>query len=335
MISQKIKDKALQLGYTACGIIPAATFSEYTQYLEDRANSFPESQTLYKRLYALAQPPEKSKSIIVCTWRYNRYKIPEQLDGMIGKLYQFETIDTADNEYKEYNEFEEYLKTLGMGILEGYIPNRWAAAKAGLGKFGRNNFIFDPEHGSYIWIDTWAVDTELDYDSALENTTLSACNDKCNKCIEACPTKALSGKFSMDRGKCVAQISFFSKDIPKEGIRAQMGSWIYGCDTCQDACPLNKGKFTAKEEFPNISEYEKYLKLEEILQMDEGTYANVIYPRFGYAGKDGLWLWKCNALRSMVNSGHEKYHGLIKQYCDDPDERISEMAKWGCDKLGI
>ena len=69
--------------------------------------------------------------------------------------------------------------------------------------------------------------------------------------------------------------------------------------------------------------------------MDEETYINIINPRFWYTGKDGLWLWKCNALRNMINSGLNEYHQLIKQCCDDTDERIREMARWGCDKLNI
>ena len=140
----------------------------------------------------------------------------------------------------------------------------------------------------------------------------------------------------MDRGKCIAQLSFYSKDIPPEDIRTQMGSWLYGCDVCQDVCPLNKDKFTETEDFPPLAEYEEYLELEKILEMDEDTYINILYPRYYYTGKEGLWLWKCNALRSMINSGDDKYHHIIKKCCDNPDKRIKEMAKWwGCKNLNI
>ena len=335
MIAQDIKHMALQLGYTACGIIPSVSFDEYKQYLDERVNSFPESKKLYKPLYGLVKPPENSKSIIVCTWRYNRYKMPDHLDGVIGKLYLFDIVGAAWRENEAYIEFENYINSLDINILEGYIPDRLAAAKAGLGKFGYNNFIYDPEHGSYIRIDAWSVDAELDYDITPENTVLPECNASCLKCVEACPTKALSGKFSMDRGKCVAQISYYSKDLPHEDTRTQMGSWLYGCDVCQDVCPLNKDKFTETEEYPAISGFEEYLQLEKIMEMDVDTYIEKLYPHFGYTGKDGLWLWICNALRSMINSGDAGYHHQIKQYCDNPDRRISEMAKWGCSMLGI
>ena len=328
MGAQEIKRKALQLGYTACGVIPSVAFDEYSQHLEERVKAFPASRELYKPLYDLIRPPENSRSIIVCTRRYNRYKIPDGLDGLIGKLYLFDSRISYAHEYRAKIEFEIYLKTRGMNISQGNMPVRWAAAKAGLGKFGRNNFIYSPEHGSYIWIDAWAVDMELEYDVAPENTLVSACNEKCHMCVKACPTKALSNGLSMDRGKCIAHISFYSTDIPKEDIRSQLGSWIYGCDACQDVCPLNKDKFMETEEFPLLSEFEEYLRPEDILNMNEDIYANVIYPRFWYAGKDGLWLWKCNALRSMINSGQDIYHHLIKQCCNNTDKRLSIIAKW-------
>jgi len=333
--TQKIKHKALELGYIACGIIPSSVFEEYSRYLDERVNTFPESKELYEPLYALARLSDNVKSVIVCLRRYNRYKVPAGLSGIIGKIYLFDGRLSYSREYRAKMEFETYLGTLGMNILPKELPARWAAAKAGLGKFGHNNFIYSQDHGSYIWIDTWTVNKELDYDNMPEDASLFVCNEKCHKCVKACPTNALSNTFSMDRGKCITQISCFSKDIPKEDIRSKLGLWMYGCDVCQDACPLNKDKFKETEEFPLLQEFEEYLKPENILKMDEETYMNILNPRFWYIGKDGFWLWKCNALRNMINSGLNEYHQLIKQCCNDTDNRIKEIAEWGCDKLNI
>jgi len=334
MLALVIKHKALKLGYLACGIIPADEVHEYTRHLDKCVKSFPESKKLYEPLYDLARLPEAAKSIIVCTQRYNGYKVPDTLSGLIGKLYMFDGRIPYSKEYRAETEFEMYLKILGVNILQCDVPVRLAAAKAGLGKFGRNNFIYDAEHGSYIWIDAWVTDKELDYDAVQETALLSECNEDCKKCIQSCPTKALAGSLSMDRGKCVAHLQFYTGTL-EENIRSQMGLWQYGCDACQDVCPLNKDKFMEPEEFPLLEEFEEYLKPEHILEMDEDTYINIINPRFWYAGKGGLWLWKCNTLRVMINSGEKKYHSLIKKYCNHADNRISETAQWGCDKLGI
>ena len=333
MTSLEIKDKALQLGFLACGILPVNIFDEYKGYLDRRIASFPESEVLYKPLYGNVHQPENARSIIVCTQRYNKYKIQDHLKGLIGKLYLFDSRVPYSQEYRALCEFESYLTLLGINVVQCTIPVRLAAVKAGLGKLGRNNFVYDPVHGSYIWINVWVIDKELEYDEIKKDTLLPDCNDSCQKCIQACPTKALSGSFLMDRGKCITQLTCYAKNTLSEDRRSQMGSWLYGCDECQDACPCNKGKFAESEEYPLLKEHEKYLDPERILEMDEDTYLNIVHPRFWYIGKDNRWLWMCNALRHMINSGDKKYDSLIKKYCDHPDTRIKEVAQWGLSRL--
>ncbi|MCL2662991.1 MAG: hypothetical protein FWE83_06630 [Oscillospiraceae bacterium] len=335
MLSQKIKDKAIKLGYTACGIIPADPFDEYVNELEKRSGLFPESKKYYDSYRNFYDLPDNGKSIIVCTQRYNKYQVPKDVEAYYGKMYLFDNRIDYTEEHRVNTEFEAYIKTLGFNILEATVPARWAGVRAGLGKFGRNNFLYDDKHGSFIIIEAWVVDTELEYDVTPENIYLSVCNDNCHKCIDACPTKALSGKLLMDAGKCICRVQFDEKDALSDIIREQMGVWIYGCDACQDVCPMNKGKFTEFTEYPLLSEFEEFMTPESILSMDEDTYKNVLNPRFWYAGEENLWLWKCNALRCMINSGDSKYNNLIKQNCDNADDRIKAIAEWGCKKLGI
>jgi epoxyqueuosine reductase len=335
MLSQKIKTKAVELGYTACGIIPADPFDEYVQELEKRSEIFPESKKYYDNYRNFYDLPESGKSIIVCTQRYNRYKVPKDVEAYYGKMYLFDNRIDYTEEHRVNTEFEAYIKMLGLDILEATVPARWAGARAGLGKFGHNNFLYDDKHGSFIIIEAWVVDKELEYDDTPDNIYLSACNDNCRKCIKACSTKALSDKLLMDTGKCICRIQFDGKDAISKELREQMGVWIYGCDDCQDVCPVNKDKFKESAEYPLLSEYEELMGPESILDMDENTYKNILNPRFWYAGEDSLWLWKCNALRSMINSGDSKFHSVIKKNCENADDRVKEIAIWGCEKLRI
>ena len=331
MKAQEIKNKALQLGYLACRIIPTNVFDEFSQYLDERIKSFPSSKALYEPMYGFVRQPDIAKSIIVCILRYNKYTIPESLSKLFGKLYLFDSRINYSQEYRNKLEFDEFLKLQGINIVQAGVSARMAAAKAGLGKLGRNNFIYDPEHGSFIYIYTWIVDKELEYDPVEEDTLLSACNDGCQKCIQACPTTALSGSYSMDMGKCITHLTCFPGASVDNTIRAQMGLWLYGCDVCQDACPANKDKFKESEAFPLLHEQLDFFSPEHILEMDEDTYVNIVNPRYWYAGKENMWLWQCNALRSMINSKDAKYHALIDKYCDHTDERIRAVAQWGKD----
>jgi len=300
----EIKEKALQLGFSACGIIPAEPFAEYKKALDERVKSFPHSQMLYDQLYGLVTPPEGSKSIITCVAPYNHFKIPKSLENHVGKMYMFDGRLEYSEEYRAKAEFETYLKTLGLKILDGGLPDRWVSAKAGITKFGFNNFAYTEEHGSYIIVHAWSVDKVLEYDPIVKDTTAEGCSEDCLLCVDACPTKALCGSFSMDRGRCIPHISndVHSKEAPDAETEKQMGVWLYGCDACQDVCPMNAGKMKETEEFPLLSEFEEYMKPENILKMDQETYANVLNPRFWYIGEDNMWLWKRNAARALANS---------------------------------
>ena len=334
MMTQKVKEKAAELGYLACGIIPADAIRGYSERLGGRIEKFPESERFYNHFFKMGAPPESAKSIIVCTQRFNKYTIPEWLKEHYGKTYLFDGRVAYSSENRAKLEFEAYLGMLGISIVEGWAADRWAAAKADIGKFGCNNFIYDDEHGSNIWIESWYVDTELEYDTLPEVKHMPQCGDECHRCVRACPTNALSGSFSMDMGKCIARL-IFDENLPDEDTLSQMGEWLYGCDVCQIVCPRNADAFKESEKFPLMCEFEVLLKPESILDMNDDTYRKILNPRFWYAGEDGLWMWKRNALRAMVNSGDVKYHHLIENSLSHEDPRIREVAIWGCRMLGI
>lgn len=335
-ITAKVKKKAYELGYDLCGIIEAKTFKEYIDYLNKRVEEFPQSIHLYEGLYSMADPSKKvdwGKSIIVCIRRYNKYKIPQNLDKLFGKSFLFDGRLSCSKEYSMMNHFNEYLKELGMRTSQEEVPARWAAVKAGLGHFRKNNFFYT-EYGSWVYIDTWIVDLEMEYDQE-PDTEIKVCPENCRRCIEACPTKALSGAYSMDRGICVAHLSYNSSELLSEDLMDKMGTWMYGCDICQDVCPMNKNRWSEEEDFPDLESIQELLTLENILAMDENTLLKILQPRFWYIGKDRIWLWKCNAIRAMVNSGDNKYHQLIKDACGSNEDKIRNTALWACKRLGI
>ena len=322
MLSDRIKQKARELDYVSCGIIPSAAFYEFEKYLNERAETYPESKHFYAPFREFTNPPGEGKSLIVCVRSQTRYKIPESLRGRIGRNYLFDDRIPYSPDYRRRAEFENWMSVNGLNIIKYTPPSRWAAAKAGVAKFGRNNFSYDEAHGSYIKIQAWLVDRKLDYDEPSGDIYLSGCGEGCEKCVKACPTGALSRGFSMDMAVCVTRLSTYAEEGPDENVRRQMSCWIYGCDACQDACPYNKNEIVANEEYPLLREYEEILRLENIAEMDERTYSRVILPRFGYAGKDGLWHWQYNALRAMINSGDEKYRTIIEKFRGHPDARI-------------
>ncbi len=332
-LTTAIKEKARELGYVSCGVTDASPFPGFIEGLDERIRRYPESAPLYEELREMAFPKKQApwaESVIVCISRYGKYRLPEAPQHYFGKTYLVDGRLPYAPEYHSTSAFTTFLKELGMSVIVPRITARWSAARAGLGQFGKNNFIHTA-HGSWVSVKLWLVDEALEYDAP---QTGSPCPDRCTRCIDACPTRALEGPFAMNFGRCVTHLSFHLNDLPPEPIRKLMGTWIYGCDVCQNVCPLNRGKWEPAEEFPQLDEVAPALAPDRLAGMTQSTYEEIIQPRFWYIKKEDLWMWKSNALRAMANSGEERYHSLIKEARDNADRRVREMARWAEQSIG-
>ena len=328
-----IKEKALQFGYDLCGIIDAAPPNEYLEELERRSRLFPASRPLYEKLTHLADPGRalpNARSIIVCVRRYNKYKIPPDLDRYFGKLYLADGRLSYSREFVCAQSFEAFLGDIGLIFARAEVPMRQAAVRAGLGRFGKNNFLYT-KFGSWVWIDAWVTTEELEHDRALKDTI--ACPKNCTKCVDACPTGALNAPFTMNRSACIAHLSFSLNSLPPENLREKMGMWLYGCDVCQNVCPMNADKWSDDEDFPGLNDLAPWITPENIFKLDEEGYRKVLQPRFWYIKEDGLWIWKCNVVRAMANAHRKEYRKLILAAREHPDENIRQMALWASETV--
>ncbi len=108
--------------------------------------------------------------------------------------------------------------------------------KAGIGIIRKNNFFYT-ENGSWQNLEAFLVDEPLEY---IEKCNVYPCSNKCNICMDACPTHSLSEPYMMCRN------TWDGWDFTVEPLRDKMGSWVYGCD----ACPYNHNKWKNDEDFP-------------------------------------------------------------------------------------
>ena len=339
-LASQIKSAALNMGYEKCGIIKISDMSGYEEKLSERIERIPEVEPYYKGFYRFAHLQDIypwAKSIVICVRQYGKYNVPEHLKGKIAKYYLFDSrTDECCNELQDSFRFEAYMQ--GMGIKTeterkfGITALRWAALKAGLGLVRKNNFFYT-ESGSWVHLEAWLIDKELE---SIEKPTLKACPKHCNSCIKACPTSSLSEPFTMNRSSCIACLTTFEgRDLPREEFNSQMGSWIYGCDVCQDVCPMNKDRFNGKEDFPNLNELSEHISLEKILKMDYAFLEGDMQRKFWYIKKSDVWKWKTNVINAMVNDYKQEYKELIYDVCNDDNMRVREMAEWAIKKLNI
>lgn len=338
-IEELIKNKALELGYESCGIIKVADMEGYAERLRENSELFPELKTIYsQRFYPYAFPQQShewAKSIVICISRYGKYKLPANNSGHIGKIYWFTMFDNNSKQNINRDLFEAYLTDLGLKTFYNSFPGttcyRWAAQKAGLGVIRKNNFFYTKD-GSWVTMSTWLIDKELEL---IDTSDLKPCPDNCTKCQDACKTGALAKPYATNMKKCMSYILCLAGELPPEELRDKTGKWLYGCDDCQDACPMNKNCWSETEDFPNLNEIAEYMSYEKILTADYNTLEKIIMPKFFYIQKENLWQWKVNAIIAMSNNFEPKYEKYLKDSCNDDHEKIREIANWACVKLGI
>ena len=133
----------------------------------------------------------------------------------------------------------------GRGFVDSapVLERSWAV-KSGLGWIGKNGNLLNRQTGSFVFIATLIVDIPLDYDAPFAGDFCGTCR----RCIDACPTDAISEERVVNGSKCISYFTIELKEqlIPGE-MKGKFENWAFGCDTCQDVCPWNSFAKPTKE----------------------------------------------------------------------------------------
>jgi epoxyqueuosine reductase len=336
-----IIEAALENGFEDIGFTTADPFDTHREFLAAHQEAYGWAEAVGLDLMTGTDPKAilpDAKTIIVLLEVYFKASFPHAMEAHFGRCYLDDDRVTKDGLSRRIKAFRGFLRKSGIESKVPFnLPHRVAAARAGMGTFGKNCLFYSNRVARQS---SWNLPIAVVVDHAFEPdepTIQMGCPDWCrNACVAACPTRALTGSGAIDPQKCISFLSYFGKGITPKAMREAMGMYVYGCDRCQNVCPRNAA-WLSKELPVNQKVVAKAddFRLSKLLHMDKAYFEKYIWPHMFYMSYDDIWRWKMNVARVMGNSLDTCYvDDLIQAFQQNEDERVRGMVAWALGKIG-
>jgi epoxyqueuosine reductase len=293
-VTKYIKRKALDLGFSGCGISKAEFLAEEADRLETWLKNGYHASMQYmenhfdKRLDPRLLVPG-AKSVISVLLNYWPGQIQFNTSCKISKYAYGKDYHLVMKE--KLKTLFEYIRSV-TGDVQGrcfvdsapVLERAWAA-KSGLGWIGKNSLLLTKQ-SSWFFLGEIITKLELDYDKPIKEYC-----GKCTRCLDACPTGAIIAPGIVDASRCISYLTIENKEEIPENFRDKMNHWIFGCDICQDVCPwtVNANRHNEKKFIPNSG----------LTEMNDQDWNNLSQERF-------RTIFRKSAVKRT------KYHGLIR-----------------------
>jgi epoxyqueuosine reductase len=295
LFSDKIKQKAKNLGFDICGITRSRSLDEYGPKLKDWISRGMNDKMTYlerdieKRLNPGILFPG-ARSLVVTGLNY--YSEIGQKNRSVPLLsrYTYGT-DYHDVIISKLEKLLSWIKSVrpeteGKPVVDSspVLEKAWAR-EAGLGWQGRHSIMINKNIGSFFFIGILILNIDLQDD---KTETKDYCG-RCRLCIDKCPTGAINDNRTIDARKCIANLTIENRGPVPEEIVPFMGGRIYGCDRCQEVCPWNKKvlpnknpEFALSEEVVNmtLSDWKNLTKEQFIRLFGKSPVGRVKYDQF-------------------------------------------------------
>ena len=240
-LTNYIKMKATEIGFDLIGITDSKNhlYSDFLRQWVHRKFSA-EMQwirnSIAKRL-DIAKVMKECESIIVVGENYYRKKD----DHYYGQIARY----AASTDY--HKRMKKKLLLLGENLKQvtddcrykvyvdsGPVMEKLWAMKAGIGWMGKHTLIINSLLGSWLCFGVVLLNKELIYDQPVR----ALCGN-CTKCMDACPTGAITAPYVLDASRCVSYLNQYTAEIPRH-FQDSLQGYFFGCDICQEVCPWNK-----------------------------------------------------------------------------------------------
>jgi epoxyqueuosine reductase len=341
-LTAAVKARAKALGFCAVGITSADPFNEAEAAAARRTSEgLMDGLTWWSeaRVHASANPQRATpdaRTLIALAFPYpsSNSPSPNADGGPRGRIASY----ALGRDYHEV--LVERMQPLLVMLRErgftaktyvdhGWMLDRAAAARAGIGWLGKNTNLLVPGIGSNVLLAEIVTSAPLDTDVPLKKT----CGG-CDACMRVCPTGALVAPGVLDNRRCISFWTIEHRGVIPLDIRPMIGDWIFGCDLCQEICPVN-----ARPAAPDPDALAAFgppidarPRLEELLTLDDAEFRR----RFRESAvwrtrRAGLLRNVCIALGNVADRGSVP---ALTAALDDPEPLVRGHAAWALGRLG-
>lgn len=244
-LAAETKQRARLLGFDLVGIASASP-SKYREYYRNWLDTGQHGSMAYLagRFEERTDPAvylPGAQSVICLATNYHQ-KVDEHFgDQAVGKIAQYALgKDYHDVLSKRLHALSDWLRVEMPGastkacVDTAPVLEKELAARAGIGWIGKNTCLINERIGSWTFLSE--IITTIDF--PLDDPATDRCGT-CRRCIDACPTQAITAPYQLDARRCISYLTIEHRDAIDPALADKMGDWVYGCDVCQDVCPFN------------------------------------------------------------------------------------------------
>ena len=248
-LAARLKQRARELGFDLVGVCDASPskYREYfRQWLDDgQAGTM---EYLSRRFDERTDPATYfpgAKSVVCVAMNYHTPLEPPPPSGgdaaPQGRIARYALGDDYHEHIKrKLHELADWIRAAApeaqtrCGVDTAPIAEKELAARAGVGWMGKNTCIINENIGSWLLLGEVITTLALPPD----DPAIDRCGT-CRRCIDACPTAAITAPYQLDARKCISYLTIEHRGEIEPELRPKIGEWLYGCDICQDVCPWN------------------------------------------------------------------------------------------------
>ncbi len=344
-LAQAVKDAALQAGFDVVGITSADVFRERGETAKERVGDglmdglpwFTEERV--ERGMDPATMLPNARSIISLALSHHHEGDAEAPDNAPrGRIARYAWGEDYHRIFaRKVRAFIESLPEI-TGVEDigtrwytdtGPMLDRAVAERAGVGWFGKNTNILTSQ-GSWMLLAQIITTLDLVPDEPLKKTC-----GACNICVDACPTGAIVAPYVLDNSKCISYLTIENRGpIPRE-LRPLIGDWIFGCDICQDVCPVNRKAQVGKAytELTRDADNRARPELVELLELDDDGFRERFRQSAVLRAKpEGMRRNVCIALGNIADPS--TVPALARVLRDDSSPIVRGHAAWALGRIG-